>query len=280
MRAARTEPYLPVPGAPMAGKSSPNFGRIVFRIAAGCALVSLVVSLRTVRVEIGTAATAVHPRSGAAARNAEAVHYNDTALELLAVYRVLDGQLEAGVPAEHARLWTIAEATLPASARQQIRQLNVVTDGTARTLAMVHRSTTEHDAWILSIDPAESDEVLQRTLVHELAHLFTLGEKDLTAQRTNCNGRLIEIGCAQRDSLLASYADEFWAGRPEPERYRSSEFVTQYAAESVHEDLAETFMFWVYGEDPASPSIAAKYEWFSAHDVFVAARDDVRFRLS
>ena len=261
--------------------AQPNLrlGRIVLRIVAVGALAAFFGSLRTASVEIGTAVTAVNPRSGAAARTAENVHYQDSDLELLAVYRVVDGQLDTTAPPDHRRIWTLAEATLPTDARTQIRQLNVVTDGAARTLAMVHRSTTERDSWILSVDPVESDDVLRRTLVHELAHLYTLGEPDLSSPRTNCGGRLIEIGCARADSPLADYADRFWAGVAEPAPYRSPDFVTQYAAESVHEDLAETFMFWVYGDEPSSATVAAKYEWFEHDDRFVDARDDVRARL-
>jgi hypothetical protein len=262
----------------MPAKPRPKTGRIVLRIVAVCALAAFFGSLRTVEVDIGTAVTAVHPRSGAA-RTEETVRYDDTGLELLAVYRVDDGRLEGAALPEHRRLWALAEAMLPAGSLPQIRQLNVVTDGEARTLAMVHRSTTEHDAWILSIDAAEADDVLRRTLVHEFAHLATLGESDLTSQRTNCNGRLIEIGCAKRGSLLADYADRFWTDRPEPDRYRASEFVTQYAAESVHEDLAETFLFWVYGDRPSSEAIAAKYDWFAQRATFVTARDEIRARL-
>jgi hypothetical protein len=97
----------------------------------------------------------------------------------------------------------------------------------------------------------------------------------LSSQRANCSGRLIEIGCAKRGSLLESYAESFWADRPEPDRAHTAEYVTQYAAESVHEDLAETFLFWVYGERPSSPAIAAKYEWFAQHRVFVDARNQI-----
>jgi hypothetical protein len=256
-----------------------RLGKIALRIVAMCALATFFGSLRTANVEIGTASTAVNPRSGAAARNAENVHYQDSDLELIAVYRVIDGQLDSTAPADHRRIWTLAEATLPTEARKQIRQLNVVTDGAARTLAMVHRSTTERDSWILSVDPVESDDVVQRTLVHELAHLYTLGEPDLSSQRTSCGGRLIEIGCARTNSLLADYADQFWTGMAEPTQYRSQHFVTQYAAESVHEDLAETFLYWVYGDEPSSATIAAKYGWFEGIARFVAARDDIRARL-
>ena len=75
------------------------------------------------------------------------------------------------------------------------------------------------------------------------------------------------------------YASQFWAGLPEPAPYSGSAFVTQYSAESVHEDLAETFMFWVYGDKAASSTIAAKYHWFDGVDIFVTARAEIRAKL-
>jgi hypothetical protein len=195
------------------------------------------------------------------------------------VYRIVDGHLDDAATTDDRRIWAIAEATLPTAALAHIHQLNIVTDGPARTLAMVHRSTTEHDAWILSIDPAESRDVLERTLVHELGHIFTLGEADLTAQRSNCAGTLIEIGCARTGSALADYANRFWVGVAEPGAYSSDTFVTQYAADSVHEDLAETFMAWVYGDKAAASTIAAKYRWFEARDTFVTAKAEIRAKL-
>lgn len=207
------------------------------------------------------------------------VRYQDTNLELVAMYRVNDGQLEASALPEHRRLWALAEDTLPAAAQRHIRQLNIVTDGPARTLAMVHRSTTERDSWILSIDASESRDVLQRTLVHESAHLYTLGVGDLTSQRTNCTGELIEIGCARSQSLLADYARHFWSGVAEPARYAAGQYVTQYAADSVHEDLAETFMSWVYADKAESSTIAAKYQWFEEQQTFVVARSEIHANL-
>ena len=263
----------------MQAKLSPRVNRILFRVLTICALATLFGSLRTTKVDIGTAVTSVNPRAGTAARNAETIRYQDTDLELIAVYRVTDGHLDAAALPEYRRIWTLAQDTLPADALSHIRQLNIVTDGPARTLAMVHRSITEHNAWILSIDPSESRDVLQHTLVHELAHIYTLGEADLTSQRTNCGGVLIEIGCAHRDSLLADYAERFWSGVAEPAHYSSAEFVTQYAADSVHEDLAETFMSWVYADKADSNTIAAKYRWFDSVDTFVAARSEIQAKL-
>ena len=78
---------------------------------------------------------------------------------------------------------------------------------------------------------------------------------------------------------MADYASQFWTGLPEPAPYSANAFVTQYASESVHEDLAETFMFWVYGDKPASSAIAAKYHWFDGIDTFVTARAEIRAKL-
>lgn len=265
----------------MRAKPSARIRGIVFRVLTIVVLVVVVASLRSseVHLDIGTAVTAVGPRSGVAARTAEDIRYQDSNLELIAVYRVIDGHLEESALAEHRRIWTIAEATLPAVDLNQIRQLNIVTDGPARTLAMVHRSTTEHDSWILSVDFAESQDVLERTLIHELGHLYTLGEPDLTSQRTNCAGILLEIGCARTGSLLADYASRFWSGVSEPAAHSSDTFVTQYAAESVHEDLAETFLFWVYGDKAPSNTIAAKYRWFETTNTFVVAKAEIRTNL-
>ena len=265
----------------MRAKPSARIRGFLFRVLTIVALVVLVASLRTseVDLDIGTAVTAVRPRSGVAARTAEDIRYQDNNLELIAVYRVVNGQLEGAALPEHRRIWEIAAATLPTAGLNQIRQLNIVTDGPARTLGMVHRSTTEHDSWILSVDPAESQDVLERTLVHELGHVFTLGEPDLTSLRSNCAGVLLEIGCARTGSLLADYATRFWAGVSEPAAYSGDTFVTQYAAESVHEDLAETFMFWVYGDKAPSSTIGAKYRWFDTVDNFVVAKAEIRAKL-
>jgi hypothetical protein len=264
----------------MRAKISPRTSRIAVRILAICALVALFASLRTTNVvDVGAAVTVLNPEAGTAARTAETIRYQDANLELVAMYRVTEGQLDAVAPPEYRRIWVLAEDTLPADALNHVRQLNIVTDGPARTLAMVHRSTTERDSWILSIDPSESLDVLQRTLVHELAHLYTLGESDLTSQRANCAGELIEIGCARSQSLLADYASRFWTGVAEPARYTAGQYVTQYAADSVHEDLAETFMAWVYADKADSPTIAAKYQWLDEQDTFVVARAEIQAKL-
>ena len=233
---------------------------------------------------IDTAQTSVRS-SDQAARSTEAVHYDDTSLVLLASYGVVDGALSgARATARDTALWDLVGSTLPDDALGAIRQLNIVTDGHDGTLAMVHRSTVDSTAWVLSIDPAESRSVLVSTIVHEYGHMLTLGPADLASRAASsgrCDGVRIEIGCAKVGSALAQWHNEFWAGVDEPADYDSRRFVSDYAASSVHEDLAESFMAWTLDEvvRPTS-AINERFAFFAHRREFTAARDTIRAKLS
>ena len=131
----------------------------------------------------------------------------------------------------------------------------------------------------MSIDPAEPADVLQETLVHELAHLITLRSDDLVTDVDHCDGVRIEIGCARAGSVLAGWAGEFWPGVTEPAPFDRHVFVTDYAASAVHEDLAESFLAYVQRTGaPTEPVIAAKFAFFDAHAELAAAADELRAR--
>lgn len=233
---------------------------------------------------IDTAQVAVRS-SDRTARATERVRYDDTTLTLAATYPIVDGApvADGERPARDQEVWALVRATLPPAAVATIRQLNVVTDGRDGTLAMVHRSMVDDTEWVLSIDPAETDETLVGTLVHEYAHMLTLRPADLAsraASRDGCDGVRIALGCAHTDSALAAWADAFWSGVTEPADTDHRAFVTEYAASSVHEDLAETFMSWVL-DDVARPSatVRAKFAFFADRSEFVTARDEIRAQL-
>jgi hypothetical protein len=231
-------------------------------------------------VEIGDALQQVSTGADAAARHTEPVAYEDADLTVVASYVAWDGQLQGDVAPRHRELWSLAAAVLPPEQLRRIRQLNVVTDGPNGTLGMVHRSGVAADQWVLSLDEAENDGVLDETLVHELAHLLTLRRDDLDARADECHGTRIAIGCATAGSALAEWADEFWVDPLGPARYRTDEFVSEYAASAVHEDLAETFLAYVLEEPPRSPSVAAKLAFFDDHPDLAATAAAVRARLA
>jgi hypothetical protein len=232
---------------------------------------------------IGTAISAVRTDSHPA-RATETVRYDDRSLVLLASYPVNDGRVADPATADrHKELWALTRATLPDNAVQQIRQLNIVTDGRYGTLAMVHRSSLDTTTWVLSMDPAEDDEVIVSTLIHEYAHMLSLRSADLrsaSASRNGCDGVRIEIGCARAGSVLAEWHDTFWAGASEPARAGSG-FVTPYAAMSVHEDLAESFLAWVRDDvDRPTPGIEARFAFLRDRPELVEARAAILERIA
>jgi hypothetical protein len=239
-----------------------------------------------VAVDITNAVQAVRTGDDTAARatgTTEAVRYDDVNLELQGAYVVADGRMvgQTTVAPSAERAWSIAVRVLPASQLDLIRQFNAVSDGTGGTLAMVHRSTVVPDDWVLSIDVAETNDVIEATLVHELAHMLTLGRADVSAAGgRGCDGVALAIGCARHGSALDAWSSAFWPGIAEPAPYEPSRFVTPYAASAVHEDLAESFLEYVLGSTQRSPAIEAKLAFFDQRPEFVAARQAVLANLN
>src|SRR5699024_8309926 len=130
------------------------------------------------------------------------------------------------------------------------------------------------------LDEAESTAVLEETIVHELAHLLTLGRADLDARADECEGVRTPIGCAIDGSVLADWAEQFWADAMASSEYDRERFVSEYAASAVHEYLAETFLAYVLAERPRSPEIAAKFSFFDAHEDLALAAEQVRIALA
>ena len=230
---------------------------------------------------IGTALTATRGAERTA-RSTEAVRYEDDALVMLGSYAASGGALLTGADdARAVRVWALLRSTLPASGVDAVRQLNLVTDGRDGTLAMVHRSTVDSSTWVLSVDPAEADDVLVGTLVHEYAHMLTLRAEDLlsvAASRAGCAGVRIELGCALEGSALADWHEEFWPDEAAPS---AASLVSDYAGTNGHEDLAESFMAWVLDEvERPSAGVRARFAFFAAREELVEARDAIRAQLA
>lgn len=215
------------------------------------------------------------------ARATEPVRYEDAAVTMLGSFVVRDGRLPSDAGDARAdRVWAIVRSTLPDDGVDRVRQLNVVTDGHDGTLAMVHRSAVDSSFWVLSIDPAEDDDVLVSTLVHEYGHMLTLRSEDLlsvSAARSGCPGRTVELGCALTGSALADWHDRFWADAAPP---AAADLVSEYAGTSSHEDLAESFMTWVLGGiDRPTAGVQDRFDFFDERPEFLAARDAVLAKL-
>ncbi|NNE72051.1 MAG: hypothetical protein HKN26_00135 [Acidimicrobiales bacterium] len=210
----------------------------------------------------------------------ESVTYGEH-FEAVAAYRVVDGSV-VGASLEHIELWSQVHEILPVTYANRIRQFGLFAEGPANTVAMVHQSGVDSSAWILSIDVADAGdrELLAETLVHEVAHLATLHTGAFTfvprITEAECDGIMLDIGCAHPGSLMAEWIEAFWPDVTAAPTFDADAFVAQYATTAPHEDLAETFLHWAHREPvPFGSVLADKYAMFDANPELVDLRDDL-----
>lgn len=139
---------------------------------------------------------------------------------------------------------------------------------------------------------SERDRVL--TLIHEFAHILTLNttqvDKDVT--ETECTTVFLpDTGCAHAGAYIDRFVQSFW---PDAERtavvggsadlyaLRPSAFVTEYAASSVEEDIAESFVVYVIrAVIPSGTTVAEqKTAYFTQFSELVTLRADIRKALA
>jgi hypothetical protein len=218
--------------------------------------------------QVGTAAVTVVDD---AARVVERVTYRTD------VERVGDVLLADGRPvsvmdqSEVQSAWSLVEQVWPAERRGDLVQISVIREGPLGLVGVVHAASA--GGWILSIDAADLDspELVTETIVHELAHVVTLAPDRFTfGHETVCDGLTVDLGCAERDSVLARFSERFWPeGRPADPG--ADGFVDTYAGTAVHEDLAETFTALVFDWPIPEGTVAAAKIAFLESDPELAA---------
>jgi hypothetical protein len=208
------------------------------------------------------------------------------------VYTVLDdGSLDPGASGLAAEVWeTFTRVASPETTAALQYRVGDAPD--SDTLAYVYQDD-DPQYWVLATNLATSDDPTQliATLVHEYAHILTLGVDQLNPDAASCGTLQLDEGCAD-GSILAAFNDRFWAGygdeAPDPantdsdlayEFYLAHEddFVSDYAATNVVEDIAESFMTWVVEDDASGASVVAdKLAFFEQYPQLVAERDRIR----
>ncbi len=196
--------------------------------------------------------------------------------------------------AAHQQAWDYFTAIIPAEQRGVIGEYAVFTDGVDGTLAAVTQTQDDPNIWSLEVDTADSKDTysLTFTLIHEFGHLLTLGPNQVPPSLAVFNNPeddnlyLKEVsacpqyfpgeGCANADSYINAYYDQFWTEihdewnainleEDEDIYYEKlddfyykyeTQFVDDYAATNPEEDMAETWAFFVLGPKPAGDTIA------------------------
>lgn len=131
---------------------------------------------------------------------------------------------------------------------------------------------------------------MKATLIHEMAHILTLNDSQVTESNKTCSTYKLDEGCANKDSYIASFYNTFWNNTDDSddydyERYEDNpkDFVTDYAATNPAEDLAETVAYFVLGDKPkqcdatvADQKVCSLY----SYQELVEMRDTIRTNLA
>jgi hypothetical protein len=210
------------------------------------------------------------------------------------VYAVLeDGSLDPAATGLAAEVWeTFERVATPDFTADVMAEYRVGDAPDSDTLAYVYQ-TSDPEYWVLAANLATSrdTEQLIATLIHEYAHILTLGTNQVDPAAGSCSTLDLDEGCADPDSLLQAFQATFWSGYGDaPDAANSDpdvayefylaheeDFVSDYAATNVVEDIAESFMTFVLEDEPAAGTVtAAKLLFFWYEPDLVAIRERIR----
>jgi hypothetical protein len=213
----------------------------------------------------------------------------------------------------HKNLWHFFTNIIPAEQRTMITGFSVFTDGPSNSLGAVEQADNPHD-WILDMDIEDSQNFadMSSTLVHEFGHLLSLNDTQVTPDlqvfnhptdeeiyrqaAANCPTYFIFEGCSLPDSFLNQFFQQFWPGiyddwksinteTDEDVLYQKlsdfyhkhhEEFVSRYSVTSPTEDIAESFMYFIFTPKPAGEEISGqKILFFYGYPELTALRERI-----
>ena len=130
--------------------------------------------------------------------------------------------------ATQKEIWNYFSTLIPATDRSSLAEYSVVTDGTGNVLAAVSQTVYDPALWALEVDIRDSSDKLNLTytLIHEYAHLLTLGPDQVTpseavfnnpdnddifsAEVNACPDYFPGEGCSHSNSYINAFFNRFW----------------------------------------------------------------------
>ncbi len=98
-----------------------------------------------------------------------------------------------------------------------------------------------------------------------------------------CTGVADDGGCYPEGTIFNAFVRRFWSKsdlqhNKDDDFYDKNEsrFVTQYATTSPHEDISESFSYWVIAEGKGKTVADAKQRFFGRYPQFVALKEHIR----
>jgi len=210
------------------------------------------------------------------------------------VYEVLDdGSLLPEAEGTAAEVWDLfLQVATVDFAAEVVSEYRVGDAPDSDTLAYVYQDDDPR-YWILAANLATADDydLTLATLIHEYAHILTLATDEFDEPGTCADDEEMAEGCPAPGSAIAGFRDTFWAGYDDApavdnsdedvawEFYETHEddFVSDYAATNLVEDIAESFMTYVLEDEiDADSVIARKLRFFDDYPELAAIRERIR----
>ena len=167
----------------------------------------------------------------------------------------------------HTETWDRWVELVPSSARWRVGRFDALAGPFE---GQVEPLSDSLQVWSLRIADLD-DDLRDVALVHELGHLITLGPTETVpatdpAVADQCVTYLSMEGCAIPGQIFEQFVSSFWdleAGWESGEAAATARhsaaplsYVSRYAATNPGEDVAETFVYFVYSLRPTGDTIA------------------------
>lgn len=218
----------------------------------------------------------------------------------------------------HEIIWNYFAAIIPPEERKFLTEFAVISDGKGEILAAVSPTFDNPSLWTLEVDILDSDDnySLTFTFMHEFGHLVTLNAKQVPPNRrvlynpddhdiyeqaiAECPQYFTGDGCSNPDSYINEFFNRFWLDFYDEwqeidliedddvyydsldefyETYQD-QFLTDYAATSPAEDIAESWSFFILSPKPELNSIAnEKILFFYEYPELVRLREEILNRI-
>ena len=212
--------------------------------------------------------------------------------------------------------WETVSSILPNNLLDEyVVSLRLFSDGRNEDLGGMNQLDETVEFWQIDLDTADMNiftkdslKVLDytHTLIHEFGHLLTLNTSqiELTDEKKEDpdRGYLTIEGYAIKGSYLSLFVNQFWRSNflQEWDRISSKrnkkkkvdllydfylnnadEFLTDYAAESPEEDIAESWTFFVLSDKPSQNEIKhQKIKFFYQFPELVEYRKEIRANIA
>jgi hypothetical protein len=219
--------------------------------------------------------------------------------------------------ASQLKIWNFFITIIPAEQRTMVKYYVLYTDGINGSLGAVEL-TDSPNYWKFEMDIIDAANFpdLAATTIHEFGHLLTLNDSQVTTDQAvftdpgdrrvfdheaaTCTTYFMYEGCSNADSYINTFFNGFWTAiysewraidaETDPDlldqkllrfyHEYENQFVSKYAATSPSEDLAESFMYFIFLPRPVGATISdQKILFYYQYPEMVSLRDTLRVKL-